>query len=250
MDEKGLRQLLGKVKTGNATVDDALAQLKDLPYVELGYATVDTHRSVRFGYPEVLYGETKTVEQILGIVNVLHTRKQPVLITRLQPEKAEAILKSYPRGTYHPEARLFHLPQRKMKAGRVGVVTAGTSDIPVAEEAALTAEAMGATVVRVYDVGVAGLHRLLKRRAELDGCHAIVAVAGMEGALAPVLGGLVGVPVVAVPTSIGYGASFQGVAALLSMLNSCASNVATVNIDNGFGAGLYAALISRTRGRG
>jgi hypothetical protein len=249
MDEKALTQLLKQVQGGKVSVDDAVHQLKDLPFAELGYATVDTHRSLRFGFPEVVLGEPKTAEQILGIVSTLVERKQPVLVTRLQPEKAEALVAKFPKGQYHPVARIFHLKQGKQRAGKVSVVTAGTSDIPVAEEAALTAEAMGATVRRVYDVGVAGLHRLLRRRAEIQDAHAVVVVAGMEGALASVMGGLVGIPVVAVPTSVGYGANLQGVAALLSMVNSCSSNVAVVNIDNGFGGGFYAALISRTQGR-
>ncbi|NOK39105.1 nickel pincer cofactor biosynthesis protein LarB [Corallococcus exercitus] len=249
MDEKALRALLGQVKTGKVSLDDAVGKLKDLPYAELGYATVDTHRNLRFGFPEVVLGEPKTVEQVLGIVGALVERKQTVLVTRLQPEKAEALVARFPKGRYHPVARIFHLPQGKVKAGRVAVVTGGTSDLPVAEEAALTAEAMGAEVRRVYDVGVAGIHRLLRRREEIQECHVAVAVAGMEGALASALGGLVGIPVVAVPTSVGYGANLKGISALLSMLNSCASNVATMNIDNGFGGGFYAALISRTKGR-
>jgi hypothetical protein len=249
MDEKALTQLLKQVQGGKVSVDDAVHQLKDLPFAELGYATVDTHRSLRFGFPEVVLGEPKTAEQILGIVSTLVERKQPVLVTRLQPDKAEALLAAYPKGEYHALARIFHLKQGKQKAGKVSVVTAGTGDLPVAEEAAITAEAMGATVKRVYDVGVAGLHRLLKRREEIQDAHAIVVVAGMEGALASVVGGLVGIPVVAVPTSVGYGANFGGVSALLTMVNSCASNVATMNIDNGFGGGFYAALISRTKGQ-
>ena len=151
----------------------------------------------------------------------------------------------WPKARWHPQARIFHLPQGQPRAGRVAVTCAGTSDVPVAEEAALTAEAMGATVARIYDVGVAGLHRLLRRRSEIQEAHVAIAVAGMEGALASVVGGLVGIPVVAVPTSVGYGANFKGLSALLTMLNSCASNVAVVNIDNGFGAGFYAALVSR-----
>lgn len=249
MDEKALTQLLNQVKGGKVSVDDAVGQLKDLPFAELGYATLDTHRSLRFGFPEVVLGEPKTVEQLLGIVGALLERKQTVLVTRLQPDKAEALLSRFPKGEYHPVARIFHVKQGKRKAGKVAVVTAGTSDIPVAEEAALTAEAMGATVRRVYDVGVAGIHRLLRRREEIQECHAAVVIAGMEGALASALGGLVGIPVVAVPTSVGYGANFGGVSALLAMVNSCASNVAVVNIDNGFGGGFYATLISRTRGR-
>ncbi|NVI98699.1 nickel pincer cofactor biosynthesis protein LarB [Myxococcus sp. AM009] len=249
MDEKALKQLLGSVKSGRVSVDDAVGKLKDLPFAELGYATLDTHRNLRFGFPEVVLGEPKTVEQLLGIVGALVERKQTVLVTRLQPDKAEALVARFPKGQYHPVARIFHLKQGKVRAGRVAVVTAGTSDIPVAEEAATTAEAMGAEVRRVYDVGVAGIHRLLRRREEIQECHAAVVVAGMEGALASALGGLVGIPVVAVPTSVGYGANFKGVSALLAMVNSCASNVATVNIDNGFGGGFYAALISRTKGR-
>jgi NCAIR mutase (PurE)-related protein len=249
MDEKALTQLLKQVKGGQVSVDDAVGQLKDLPFAELGYATLDTHRSLRFGFPEVVLGEPKTVEQLLGIVGALLERKQTVLVTRLQPDKAEVLVSRFPKGEYHPVARIFHLKQGKLRAGRVAVVTAGTGDIPVAEEAALTAEAMGATIQRVYDVGVAGLHRLLRRREEIQDCHAAVVVAGMEGALASVVGGLVGIPVVAVPTSVGYGANFKGLSALMTMVNSCASNVATMNIDNGFGGGFYAALISRTRGK-
>jgi len=249
VDERQVRKLLSQVKAGRLSVDDAAARLKDLPFAELGYATLDHHRALRFGFPEVVLGEPKTVDQVVGIVEALAARKQPVLVTRLQPDKAEALLERFPRGAYHPVARIFHLKQGRMRSGRVAVVTAGTSDIPVAEEAALTAEAMGATVVRVNDVGVAGIHRLLAKRELIQSAHAVVVVAGMEGALASAVGGLVGIPVVAVPTSVGYGANFKGVSALLAMLNSCASNVATVNIDNGFGAGFYAALISRTRGR-
>ena len=253
MDEKDLKTLLAQVRKGAVSVDAAAGQLKDLPFASLGYATVDTHRALRTGFPEVVLGGPKTVDQLLGIVKVLAARGGPVLVTRLQPEKAEALSAQHPQGHYHAVARLWHLEpakgKRKPRAGTVTVVPAGTSDLPVAEEAALTAEALGATVLRVYDVGVAGLHRLLARREEIAQAHAVVAVAGMEGALASVVGGLVGVPVVAVPTSVGYGANLQGVATLLAMLNSCASNVAVMNVDNGFGGGFYAALISRTKGR-
>ena len=252
MDPTRLRRLLENVRRGRTSVDEATRALVDLPFAELGYATVDTHRSVRFGFPEVVYGEGKTSEQLLGIVEVLVKRKQPVLVTRLTEERAGPLLSRWPRARWHPQARIFHLPQGRPRAGRVAVTCAGTSDLPVAEEAALTAEAMGATVARIYDVGVAGLHRLLRRRSEIQEAHVAIAVAGMEGALASVVGGLVGIPVVAVPTSVGYGANLQGLSALLTMLNSCASNVAVVNIDNGFGGGFYAALISRlaiSRGR-
>lgn len=245
MDEKALRALLADVRRGKTKVDDALARLKDLPFAELGYATLDTHRALRFGFPEVVLGEPKTVDQLLGIVSALAERKQTALVTRLQPDKAEALLAAFPRGTYHQTARIFELRLSRHRAGKVAVVTGGTSDLPVAEEAAVTAEAMGAKVQRIYDVGVAGIHRLLRRREEIQQADVAVAIAGMEGALASALGGLVGIPVVAVPTSVGYGANFQGLSALLSMVNSCASNVAVVNIDNGFGGGFYAALVSR-----
>jgi NCAIR mutase (PurE)-related protein len=249
VDRDRLRKLLEDVKRGRRGIDEATRALTDLPFAELGYATVDTHRSVRFGFPEVVYGEGKSPEQLLGIVEVLVGRKQPVLVTRLAEEKAAPLLDRWPKARWHPQARIFHLPQGRPRAGRVAVTCAGTSDLPVAEEAALTAEAMGAAVARVYDVGVAGLHRLLRRRSEIQEAHVAVAVAGMEGALASVVGGLVGIPVVAVPTSVGYGANFHGLSALLTMLNSCAPNVAVVNIDNGFGAGFYAALVSRSVAR-
>jgi NCAIR mutase (PurE)-related protein len=193
-------------------------------------------------------GEAKSVEQLTGIIEALRARKQAVLVTRVSAEKATELLRNFPEASYDPVARIFQIRSRRFKAGTVAVVSAGTSDIPVAEEAAVTSEAMGATVRRVYDVGVAGIHRLLRRRAEIQEADAAVVVAGMEGALASAVGGLVGIPVVAVPTSIGYGANFKGLSALLAMLSSCAPNVATMNIDNGFGAGFYAALISR-RGR-
>ena len=250
MDERTLTRLLGRVKKGEVSVTEAVRSLKDLPFAELGFATVDTHRALRMGFPEVVLGQWKTTEQCAGIVAALTARKQSVLVTRVQPEKAAALMELFPKATWHATARIFALHSgRKPRAGKVAVVCAGTSDLPVADEAAVTAEAFGATVNRINDVGVAGIHRLLKRRAEMDGAHAVVCVAGMEGALASAVGGLVGVPVVAVPTSIGYGVSEHGFTALLAMMASCASNVAVVNIDNGFGAGFYAALVSRTRGR-
>jgi NCAIR mutase (PurE)-related protein len=249
MDERTLGLLLKRVKRGTVSIPDAVSRLKDLPFAELGYATLDTHRNLRFGVPEVVLGESKTVEHCLGIVDALAKRGQAVLVTRVQPDKGEALLARFPAGKYHAVARIFELRAGRARAGVVAVVTAGTSDIPVAEEASVTAESMGATVRRINDVGVAGLHRLLRRREEIQTAHAAVVVAGMEGALASAVGGLVGIPVVAVPTSVGYGASFKGLSALLAMLSSCASNVAVVNIDNGFGAGFYAALVSRTKGR-
>jgi NCAIR mutase (PurE)-related protein len=249
MDERALRRLLSRVRRGELPISAALKLLKDLPFVELGFATLDTHRKLRVGFPEVVLGEMKPAEQLAAIVQALRDRGQSVLVTRLSAEKAGLLLRQHVDGTYHSAARIFEIRLGRLRAGKVAVITAGTSDIPVAEEAAVTADAMGATVKRVYDVGVAGIHRLLARRADIQASDAAVVVAGMEGALASAVGGLVGIPVVAVPTSIGYGASFHGLSALLAMLNSCAPNVATVNIDNGFGAGFYAALISRGRRR-
>ncbi|MGO9829925.1 MAG: nickel pincer cofactor biosynthesis protein LarB [Myxococcaceae bacterium] len=250
MDAPSLKKLLRRVASGRASVEDAARALADLPFAELGYATVDTHRSLRSGFPEVVYGERKSLQQLEGIVAALAGRGQPVLVTRLGADSAEALRRRWPASLWHAEARILHLPQgRRPRAGRVAVVCAGTSDIPVAEEAAVTADALGAQVSRVYDVGVAGLHRLLRRRAEVQQADAAVVVAGMEGALASVVGGLVGVPVVAVPTSVGYGANLGGLSALLTMVNSCAPNVAVVNVDNGFGGGFYAALVSRGRRR-
>jgi NCAIR mutase (PurE)-related protein len=250
VEERELSKLLKNVKAGKLTVSDAMKRLKDLPFAELGFATVDTHRSLRLGFPEVVLGQWKTADHCVRIAEALDARGGGVLVTRLQADKAAALSARFPHGLWHETARIFQLkPKRKPRAGNVAVVCAGTSDLPVAEEAAVTAEAFGAKVTRVTDVGVAGIHRLLRKRHHFDGQHAIVAVAGMEGALASALGGLVGVPVVAVPTSVGYGGSFDGVTTLLAMMTACASNVAVVNIDNGFGAGFYAALISRTKGK-
>lgn len=249
MNEESLQKLLKDVKSGRVSVADATTAIKDLPFADLGFATVDTHRALRTGVPEVVLAETKKVEHLVGIVRALDDRKQSVLATRVKPEQAEALRNEFPHGTFHEVARIFEIRRKKPKAGKVAVVCAGTSDLPVAEEASVTAEALGATVTRITDVGVAGLHRILKRRGDLTDADAVVVVAGMEGALASVVGGLVAAPVVAVPTSIGYGAQLNGIAALLTMINSCAANVAVVNIDNGFGGGYYAALISRRRSR-
>jgi NCAIR mutase (PurE)-related protein len=248
VDEASLRRLLKGVQSRRTSLADALAQLKDLPFAELGFATVDTHRALRLGFPEVILGQWKTAEHCVGIARRLAATGLPVLVTRLQSEKVAALAEEFPHGRWHAVARIFEVPgKKKLKSGRVSVVCAGTSDLPVFEEAAVTAEAMGAKVTRVTDVGVAGIHRLLKRRKEIAAADAVVAVAGMEGALASAVGGLVGVPVIAVPTSVGYGASFDGIAALLAMMSACSSNVSVVNIDNGFGAGFQAALISRRR---
>ncbi len=253
MDEATLRDLLDQVRAGEASLDEAVAKLRDLPFAQLGYATVDRHRTLRQGFPEVVLGQGKTLQQIAGIVEEMRKHGPPVLVTRLQPDAGEALARRFAEGRYDPTSRTFVIKRRVPGVGRVAVVTAGTSDIPVAEEAAVTAETMGAEVSRVFDVGVAGIHRLLARRDEIMGARCAVVVAGMEGALASAVGGLVDIPVVAVPTSVGYGASFKGLAALLAMVNSCAPTVAVVNIDNGFGGGFYAALVARgggtTRGR-
>lgn len=240
-----LRRVLEGVRAGEVPVEEALLRIKEKPFEDIGFAKVDLHRRARQGTAEVIYGAGKTAEQIAGILDVLRANGQgPVLVTRLSAESAAAL-----GGfglDYHPEARVGIVGDIPAPdgLGKVVVATGGTSDIPVAEEAALTARVLGSEVVRLYDVGVAGLHRTLAHLDDIMGASVIVAVAGMEGALASVLGGLADCPVIAVPTSVGYGASFGGLAALLSMLNSCAAGVSVVNIDNGFGAGFLANQIN------
>lgn len=245
-----IQALLESVRDGNVSVDEALLSLKQAPFEDIGYAKVDLHRSVRQGTPEVIFGEGKTVDQILGIVWVMKdSGEKNVLITRLSEEKAEG-LQSIPGFRYDSVSRLGMigtLPEPD-GIGTIVVATGGTSDLPVAEEAALTAELLGNKVVRLYDVGVAGLHRLLSNLDLLMDATVVIAIAGMEGALASVIGGLVDCPVIGVPTSVGYGTSFNGLSALLSMLNSCASGISVVNIDNGFGAGFLASRINHIRG--
>ncbi len=238
--------MLEAVRSGEISVDEALLAIKKAPFEDIGYAKVDMHRGIRQGAPEVIYGAGKTAEQMLGIIEAMQQNgQQTILITRLSSEAAERISTVYDMD-YRQEARAGVIG--KMPApdgiGRIVVATGGTSDIPVAEEAALTAEVHGNEVVRLYDVGVAGLHRMLAHMDEIMSASVIIAIAGMEGALASVIGGLADCPVIAVPTSVGYGASFHGVSALLSMLNSCASGVSVVNIDNGFGAGYLAGMIN------
>lgn len=241
-----IRNILQAVRSGELPVEQALLQLKMRPFQDIGFAKVDLHRKVRQGTAEVVYGEGKTPEQIAGIAQAMTAQGQKtVLITRLSPEKAEKVRALQPM-TYYPDARMgvlggFPAPDG---IGKIVVATGGTSDIPVAEEAALTAQALGNEVTRLYDVGVAGLHRLLASLDDIMDASVIIAIAGMEGALASVIGGLADCPVIAVPTSVGYGASFGGLSALLSMLNSCASGVSVVNIDNGFGAGYLASMIN------
>ncbi len=248
MDPKLLRKLLEGVQSGAHTVDDAVKELADLPYADMGFANVDTHRHLRTGFPEVIFGQGKSSAQIIGIFNQLRKGGSNLLATRVAATDAADILAAVPGAKHEEAARAIVLEQAPFEdrgRGKVLVVSAGTSDQWVAEEAALTASLGGSRVERLYDVGVAGIHRLLARRAVINDAAVIVVVAGMEGALPSVVGGLARCPVIAVPTSIGYGASFGGVAALLGMLNSCASGVTVVNIDNGFGAGYAAAMINR-----
>lgn len=247
-----IRQLLEGVRSGTVSVEEALLELKKAPFADIGYAKVDLHRRLRQGAAEVVYGAGKTPEQIAGILELMERSGQDrVLITRLDPEKAAALAERFPL-RYETQARVGMLgqPPEPDGIGTVVVATGGTSDIPVAEEAALTAEFLGSRVVRLYDVGVSGLHRTLAHLDELMSASVLIAIAGMEGALASVLGGLVDCPVIAVPTSVGYGASFGGISALLSMLNSCASGVSVVNIDNGFGAGFLANRINHMEAKG
>ena len=249
MEQQEMLELLEQVQAGKTSPKEALLQMKMQPFEDLGYAKVDFHRSVRQGAAEVIYGAGKTTEQIAGIARTMGERGcRNILVTRIGPEVAEAVAQSVPL-EYHASARLgLAFPGEQKRRGNIVVATGGTSDIPVAEEAALTAEAMGNHVTRLYDVGVAGLHRLLSNLDTLMAARCVVTVAGMEGALASVVGGLVDCPVIAVPTSVGYGASFGGFSALLSMLNSCASGCSVVNIDNGFGAGYLASRINQMEG--
>jgi NCAIR mutase (PurE)-related protein len=244
-----LRLLLDHVRTGSLHPDEAhaqvLAALRQQPFEDLGFARVDHHRAVRQGFPEVILGLGKTPDQIAGIAARVVTGDRPLLVTRAPEGAFEAVRAVVPDAEHHPLARTITVTRpMPMGAGTVIVVSAGTSDLPVAEEAAITAGIMGNDVQRIYDVGVAGIHRVLKERDRLERARVLVVVAGMEGALPSVVAGLVHVPVIGVPTSVGYGASFQGVAALLGMLNSCANGVSVVNIDNGFGAGCIASMIN------
>ena len=246
MDIHHLKNLLEEVQTGGMDLGMAMQKLKNLPFEDLGYARIDNHRCVRTGVPEVIYCEGKTIEQTQGIVRRLSENHCNILATRATPEIYQGIRAAVEDCVYHATARIVVIKPREIeKIGNIAVVTAGTADISVAEEAAITAETIGNNVNRIYDAGVAGLHRILAAREELYKANVAIVVAGMEGALASVVGGLVSCPVIGVPTSIGYGASFGGLSALLCMLNSCASGVSVVNIDNGFGAGFQAALINK-----
>ncbi len=249
MDPAKLRELLGLVQGGATSVDDALAQLKDLPFVDLGYATVDHHRALRQGVPEVIFAQGKTAADIIGISNELARTGQNVLVTRLDADKATHVLPHVTGLLYNERGRVATLEQTAIPPlgeGVVVVVSAGTADLPVAEECGETLRMLGAKVERVYDVGVAGIHRLLNKRDTFAKAAVVIVIAGMEGALPSAVGGLVSVPVIAVPTSIGYGAALGGMAALFGMLTSCASGVTVCNIDNGFGAAFAAGRILRT----
>jgi NCAIR mutase (PurE)-related protein len=247
MDEKALRRLLTRLERGQTSLDDAVRALKGAPFERLGdLATLDTHRALRTGMPEVVLAERKTAAQVAAIARRI-AAMGPLLVTRLSPEKAGPARRAVRGSTYDPVSRTLRRGRMDLPArGPVAVCCAGTSDVPVCEEAVVTLEVMGVEALRVYDVGVAGLHRLLARRGELDRAKAVIVVAGMEGALPSVVGGLVGKPVIGVPTSVGYGANLGGLAPLLTMLNSCAPNVTVVNVDNGFGAAFVAGLIARS----
>jgi len=252
MYEKKIKSIIDSIQNGELNTDDAVSALKDLPFQDLGYANIDHHREIRTGYPEVIYCEGKSIEHIVGIVKAMLGKGVNILATRASEAVYEATKELHDDIIYNKQARILIFRQQPFKVSKhkVLIATGGTSDIAVAEEAALTAEVLGTQVVRLYDVGVAGIHRLLSRREILDDCSVIIAVAGMEGALPSVIGGLVDVPVIAVPTSVGYGAHFNGLASLLAMLTSCASGISVVNIDNGFGAGYNASSIIRQIERG
>ena len=245
-----VRQLLEAVKKDEIDIDTAVNKLKDLPYEDLGYANIDHHRELRNGFPEVIYCEGKTDEHIIGIVDVLLKKQSNVLGTRCRKETSEKLKEIYDNVEYDELSRVLMIKNHEIKnrgKGTIAILAAGTSDISVADEAYYTAKFLGNNVERIYDVGVAGIHRLLNKRHLIEQARVVVAVAGMEGALPSVVGGMVDVPVIAVPTSVGYGASFNGLTALLAMLNSCASGISVVNIDNGFGAGYLAATINKLK---
>ena len=247
MNQELLKQLLEQVRDGAVNIDDALSRLKHMPFEDLGFAKVDHHRAIRNGMPEVIFGKGKAPEHVLQIATHLLERSPNLLATRLDPHAADLLQSRFPDAEYHPLSGVLRVWRDKTNRGKgtIVVACAGTSDIPVAEEALLTAEIMGNCVDLVVDIGVAGIHRLMSNRERLTQARVCVVCAGMEGALPSVVGGLVACPVIAVPTSVGYGASFNGLAALLGMLNSCASNVTVVNIDNGFGGGYVASIINR-----
>jgi len=249
MNTKEVEKLLKNVKKGDTSIEEALDVLKNFPYTDLGFARIDHHREMRTGYPEIIYCAGKSVEQVREIFRVMSEKENNVIGTRANNEMFEAVRIILSDAVYFPVARIISLQKGKKKVteSRIAIITAGTSDIPVAEEAAITAELLGNNVLRIYDAGVAGIHRLVDKLPEIRSCRVIIVIAGMEGALASVVGGLVDKPVIAVPTSVGYGANFGGISALLAMLTSCSTGVTVVNIDNGFGAGFAASMINQMK---
>jgi pyridinium-3,5-biscarboxylic acid mononucleotide synthase len=249
MTGKEIEKLLNEIREGTRSVDEALEVLKNFPYTDLGYARIDHHREIRTGYPEIIYCAGKTIEQVTGIFRVMAEKENNVMGTRASSEMYDAVKKITSDAVFYAEARIISVCKKVPETAdsSIAVITAGTSDIPVAEEAAVTAELLGNKVVRIYDAGVAGIHRLVDKLPEIRKCRVIIVIAGMEGALASVVGGLVDKPVIAVPTSVGYGANFGGISALLAMLTSCSSGVTVVNIDNGFGAGFSASMINKMK---
>jgi len=247
MNIKEVEKLLTDVKTGKTSVDDALDVLRNFPYTDLGFARIDHHREIRTGYPEIVYCAGKTVEQVKEIFRVMSERENNAVGTRASQEMYDAVKSIIPEAVYYKVARIISVQKKKPPTpdSLIAVITAGTSDMPVAEEAAVTAELLGNNVLRIYDAGVAGIHRLVDKLPEIRKCKVVIVIAGMEGALASVVGGLVDKPVIAVPTSVGYGANFGGISALLAMLTSCSSGVTVVNIDNGFGAAFSASMINK-----
>ena len=248
MDINSLKDLLQSVAAGKTLVDNAVDEIRKLPFEDIDYAHIDHHRSLRKGFPEVIFGQGKTAEQICGILEHMAVQENIILVTRVKPEKAQLVLSQFSHAAYYADARMVVLQKEApiiTGRGTILVISAGTSDIPVAREACLTAQAMGNRVESIFDVGVAGIHRLFAHKDIIDQAAVLVVAAGMEGALPSVVAGMVSRPVIAVPTSIGYGASFNGLTALFAMLNACSSNVAVVNIDNGFGAGYMASIINK-----
>jgi hypothetical protein len=249
MNPKEVEKLLTDVKKGATSIPDALEVLKNFPYTDLGFARIDHHREMRTGYPEIIYCAGKSVEQVREIFRVMAEKENNVIGTRATEEMFNAIQRVIPDAIYFPIARIVSLQKIKPESpeSRIAIITAGTSDMPVAEEAAITAELLGNKILRIYDAGVAGIHRLVDKLPEIRNCRVVIVIAGMEGALASVVGGLVDKPVIAVPTSVGYGANFGGISALLAMLTSCSTGVTVVNIDNGFGAGFAASMINKIK---
>lgn len=249
MTKQEIKNLLEEVRAGKTEIEEALEILETFPFKDLGYAKIDYHREIRTGYPEIIYCAGKTVTQVKEIFSMMAGSENNVIGTRACENMFEAVRSVIPDAMYHPAARIISVQKRPLPVspGRIAVITAGTSDIPVAEEAAVTAMLLGNDILKVYDAGVAGIHRLIDRISEIRACRVIIVIAGMEGALASVVGGLVNKPVIAVPTSVGYGANFGGISALLAMLTSCSAGVTVVNIDNGFGAGFAASMINQLK---